>query len=74
MIVGTIPDFSILWMAAAETSDRSASCWSDRPRCNRRSRSFGPIELTILWSEETSSSGTSAVSAAPIIAPSCAQS
>ena len=40
-------DRSILWMAAADTSARSASCCSDSPRWTRSSRSFGPIELTI---------------------------
>src|SRR5918912_3084397 len=68
VIVGTMPDFSILWMAAAETSARSASCWSDRPRCNRRSRSFGPIELT-MRSRVESPSDAAAVSAAPIPLP-----
>ena len=50
VMVGTIPDRSILWMAAADTSARSASCCSERPRCTRSSRSFGPIELTICCS------------------------
>ena len=47
MIVGTMSLRSILWMAAAETSARSASCCRES-RCSCRSAfTFGPMELTI---------------------------
>src|SRR4029077_12319952 len=41
-MVGTMPLRSSLWIAAADTSERSASCWRDRPFCWRSSRIFGP--------------------------------
>ena len=47
VMVGTIPLRSILWMAAADTPARSASCCRDRPRCRRSSRSRGPMAPTI---------------------------
>ena len=46
-MVGTIPLRSILWMAAADTPARSASCCSDSPRCRRSSRRRGPMAPTI---------------------------
>ena len=52
------------WMAAAETSERSASCCSERFLWARSSRSFGPIELTIssrsVGGDEVCSSSTPA--------------
>src|SRR6266545_6384529 len=48
VMVGTIPLRSILWIAAAEMSDRSPSCWSDRPLSWRRWRIFGPID-SMIW-------------------------
>src|SRR6266581_8233623 len=47
VMVGTIPPCSILWIAAADTSERSPSCCSDSPRLLRRLNTFSPIELTM---------------------------
>src|SRR5579859_7965472 len=46
-MVGTIPPCSILWIAAAETSERSASCCSERPMLLRRVNTLSPIEPTM---------------------------
>ena len=62
VMVGTMPPRSILWIAAADTSDWAASCWSDIPRWIRSSRSFGPIELTISCSPPRRSSASSPTS------------
>src|SRR5258708_27635182 len=43
-MVGTIPPCSILWIAAADTSERSPSCCSDRPIRLRRLNTLRPME------------------------------
>src|SRR6516164_5444251 len=46
-MVGTMPPCSILWIAAAETSDRSPSCCRDRPIRLRWLNTFRPMDPTM---------------------------
>src|SRR3954462_9249241 len=48
-IVGVIPLFSILWIAAAETPARCPSCCSDQPRSARALATLVPM-LDTVWS------------------------
>ncbi len=57
-MVGTMPLRSSLWIAAAETSERSASCCSESPFCWRSSRIFGPRLPMIRPSSSAAVAGT----------------
>src|SRR3954466_10439328 len=47
VIVGVIPDFSILWIEAGERPERLASCWGDQPRSARVFATLAPIPETV---------------------------
>ncbi len=46
VIVGVMPLFSILWIAAGESPERSASCCSDQPRSARALATLAPSSET----------------------------
>ena len=46
VMVGVIPLFSILWIAAGDSPARSASCCSDQPRSARAFATLPPSSET----------------------------
>ena len=52
-MVGVMPLFSILWIAAGESPERSASCCSDHPRSARAFATLPPSSDTACWIDST---------------------
>ena len=66
VMVGTIPLRSILWIAAAETSARSAELLQrEALALAGASRSFGPDRLTI-WPRSSRFAGAASSACAPV--------
>jgi hypothetical protein len=47
VIVGVMPLFSILWIAAGDRPERAASCCSDQPRSARALATLAPRADTV---------------------------